>query len=726
MSSLFSCIGGKNPLKKSKKKKGKEPEDRKKKPEPVPEKEDGATPIVEEIKPEQALPVEKSPLQVNIENAKLRQVEKAQESHAKVDEPVSPLLKELHEKFQQRKDKSKVGADGDQNTVLPEEGCQESKPDNVVPTGEVAKQNLPKNFAKNAIPPASSQDHEPELCLMRTRITQVERENDRLKVTIDELKNEERKKSTEAEESAKLVGKLQVEVGVLKKEKEDLLVEVETQRARAESYVNSQARSDHENDLDNAKGREEILEAIGHLDRVCSAYEPVVEKVEKIEEDLDRERKDEKLSERLAVVEENRGKISDDVMGLLKSLQELECRIIRLEVSKDDEEAMEAISMKVVQRLSVAEEDHSSLTREVGALSHSYSDMELRLTQIEDQKNALSVQIETYTAESIQLKQTIEDQMRMLKNNEEALAEASSFRTVKEQELQEATTRYEKAAAQLKEEEQKYSKLETDMKDIRQKYQDLMERLMKILYRSVTADEVIERDDVTLVTMKVDEDVPINISERFHKELYCDKWANAFEKLNTTFKRDEKKALQILMDFCTEVYLHCRRIARQQIDMVWSLLCNPTAAQVRGGLSRRTSTAKLPPPDSVPAVLRDLISEYRRKPNKEFVDHLYDDFLGQLDFEKSRHLRNVHEREVNEIKSYIRKCLELSWEMVVQQPPMYLQFKVRHGSEADTTKFDFYSHPGHKTDYLVWPALLRDENGPLLQKGVIQAIPDKP
>lgn len=33
---------------------------------------------------------------------------------------------------------------------------------------------------------------------------------------------------------------------------------------------------------------------------------------------------------------------------------------------------------------------------------------------------------------------------------------------------------------------------------------------------------------------------------------------------------------------------------------------------------------KLPPPDSVPAVLRDLISEYRQKPNKEFVDHLYE------------------------------------------------------------------------------------------------------
>lgn len=412
---------------------------------------------------------------MNIENAKLRQVEKAQESH----EPVSPLLKELHEKFQQRKDKPWTEPDVDHVPYPPEEERRDSKPDHGAPVGEGVKQNLPKNFAKNAIPPASDQGHETELCLMRTRVAQVERENDRLKSDIDNYKDECWRKATEAEESARLIQQLQADMEGLRKEKEELAAELEIQRVKAETYCCSEDRNDHDNDLDNAKGREEILEAIGHLDRVCSAYEPVVEKVEKIEEDLDRERKDEKLSERLAIGEEVRCKIGDDIMGLLQTLQELECRIIRLEVSKDDEEAMEAISMKVVQRLSVAEEDHSSLTKEVGALTHSYSDMELRLTQIEDQKDELCAQVQMYTLETSQLKLIIGNQKEAVRNREEALAEACKFGIQKKEELQKVRSRYEIADAQLKEEEKKHSILEAELKDLRQKYQDLLERYVQ-------------------------------------------------------------------------------------------------------------------------------------------------------------------------------------------------------------------------------------------------------
>lgn len=43
------------------------------------------------------------------------------------------------------------------------------------------------------------------------------------------------------------------------------------------------------------------------------------------------------------------------------------------------------------------------------------------------------------------------------------------------------------------------------------------------------------------------------ISERFAVELYGGLWQEAFEKLTTVFKREEKKSLQILMDFCTVI-----------------------------------------------------------------------------------------------------------------------------------------------------------------------------
>lgn len=104
----------------------------------------------------------------------------------------------------------------------------------------------------------------------------------------------------------------------------------------------------------------------------------------------------------------------------------------------------------------------------------------------------------------------------------------------------------------------------------------------------------------------------------------------------------------------------------------------------------------------------------------------FQDFLSVLDFQKSRHLRSFHMKEVKDIAPYITRCLAISWEMVVQDPPMYLQFKVRHGTLVDREKYNFYTTEGDVVDYLVWPAVLREENGAVLQKGKVQAISPRP
>lgn len=57
---------------------------------------------------------------------------------------------------------------------------------------------------------------------------------------------------------------------------------------------------------------------------------------------------------------------------------------------------------------------------------------------------------------------------------------------------------------------------------------------------------------------------------------------------------------------------------------------------------------------------------------------------------------------------------------------MYLQFKVRHGTPVDREKYNFYTTEGDVVDYLVWPAVLREENGAVLQKGKVQAISPRP
>ena len=56
---------------------------------------------------------------------------------------------------------------------------------------------------------------------------------------------------------------------------------------------------------------------------------------------------------------------------------------------------------------------------------------------------------------------------------------------------------------------------------------------------------------------------------------------------------------------------------------------------------------------------------------------------------------------------------------------MYLLFKVKHGVDIEKDRFDKYTIQGRRVDFVVWPAVFQDEIGPCLQKGVVQALPER-
>jgi hypothetical protein len=71
------------------------------------------------------------------------------------------------------------------------------------------------------------------------------------------------------------------------------------------------------------------------------------------------------------------------------------------------------------------------------------------------------------------------------------------------------------------------------------------------------------------------------------------------------------------------------------------------------------------------------------------------------------------------LKPYILKCLFLGWMMVVQSPPLALS-TWNPGDIFNKDLYKDYTKSGHTIEYVVWPALLLQENGPLIGKGVAQ------
>ena len=75
---------------------------------------------------------------------------------------------------------------------------------------------------------------------------------------------------------------------------------------------------------------------------------------------------------------------------------------------------------------------------------------------------------------------------------------------------------------------------------------------------------------------------------------------------------------------------------------------------------------------------------------------------------------------------YTKLCVEISWYMCIQDPPMVFIDRINRGAEFETDYFrKFRGCSGNKFDYLVWPALLMYKGGPLVVKGVAQPIKKK-
>ena len=64
----------------------------------------------------------------------------------------------------------------------------------------------------------------------------------------------------------------------------------------------------------------------------------------------------------------------------------------------------------------------------------------------------------------------------------------------------------------------------------------------------------------------------------------------------------------------------------------------------------------------------------------------------------------------------------MCWYMAVQSPPLVLIFDVKRLDPFNDKYFKKFVTTGDKFDFVVWPCILLHKNGPILAKGVAQAM----
>ncbi|KAL3878155.1 hypothetical protein ACJMK2_030525 [Sinanodonta woodiana] len=206
-----------------------------------------------------------------------------------------------------------------------------------------------------------------------------------------------------------------------------------------------------------------------------------------------------------------------------------------------------------------------------------------------------------------------------------------------------------------------------------------------------------------------------------YNDLESQEWVDAKESLEDSGFDDEEMVTKFLSLVVLQSYKCSSRLLERLEAVVSEFLRRPTLA-----LSSESSTNPNPNPTnpgekrSLPEEMSSCIKEQLRK----YYDKMDPTKLTRIISEElSSGQSNQSEFCENEaVKRFMNACAKITWQMVIQQPPMYLN--------SEDTTFDDRVHKlwwscdhatSNKINYYIWPTLYDCKNGNVLVKGSVHA-----
>ncbi|XP_045211144.2 uncharacterized protein LOC123562579 isoform X2 [Mercenaria mercenaria] len=249
----------------------------------------------------------------------------------------------------------------------------------------------------------------------------------------------------------------------------------------------------------------------------------------------------------------------------------------------------------------------------------------------------------------------------------------------------------------LRNEKLRVDALRRELTKEKEEKEDALKRLSAIMSSRL-------RDGNPNVVDLSDQNRPIKVGEQF-SELYDNQWTDAFSAMETYFgtSKQESELISMLLDILQQCFTVCTDKAHTQLKQL-----NENVNNLAASITKKTS--------KLPADLMQRIKEER----KMFAsDHLPDSnmMLPILKDYFSSRVLDIGFLEENSLKAFMRECLKLSWLMVIQDPPMTMVMKPE---DQEYENFKAYKTRGRHLAFVVWPALLLEEGGPLIMKGIAE------
>ncbi|XP_060565681.1 uncharacterized protein LOC132724742 [Ruditapes philippinarum] len=254
----------------------------------------------------------------------------------------------------------------------------------------------------------------------------------------------------------------------------------------------------------------------------------------------------------------------------------------------------------------------------------------------------------------------------------------------------------EEALAWVKQEQASNETLKVELDEMRAKYEEENRLKDEALNRLSAIASSRLRDNNANIADLSDQNRPTKVAENF-SELYDNEWTDAFDVLQDEL--GEKETIDFLLNSLMESFKICQEISSENyLEKVQRFIEFPVQREPSGNTQCE-----------LPDELIQQIKEFRKSRATYVINVVIKEVLDKV--------QSKYDSK-EEVQAYKRKCVELCWLMVVQNPPLILSTTAQQ--QFDTNLYKDYTKRGKYVDYVVWPALLLHEGGPLLSKGVAQ------
>ncbi|XP_060565678.1 uncharacterized protein LOC132724741 [Ruditapes philippinarum] len=254
----------------------------------------------------------------------------------------------------------------------------------------------------------------------------------------------------------------------------------------------------------------------------------------------------------------------------------------------------------------------------------------------------------------------------------------------------------EEAWILLKQEQASNETLKVELDEMRAKYEEENRLKDEALNRLSAIASSRLRDNNANITDLSDQNRPTKVAESF-SVVYDNEWTDAFDVLQDEL--GEKETIDFLLNSLMESFKICQEIsAENYLEKVQRFIEFPVQREPSGNTHCE-----------LPDKLIQQIKEFRKSRATYVINDVIKEVLDKI--------QSKYDSK-EEVQAYKRKCAELCWLMVVQNPPMILSTTAQQ--QFDTNLYKDYTKRGKYVDYVVWPALLLNEGGPVLSKGVAQ------